>query len=100
MIPNLTPEQAEAQLRDLIADANLQDAQLDAFCARLPTMRTSDLFGYTVDTTALQTALGLEGAKGLAKDDEHVLLVIYAALLAIKEQIDLRFPVIATTKEG
>ena len=91
----LTPEQAEAQLRAIIADANLQDPKLDTFCASLPTMRASDLFSYIADHTALRNAL-IDDDDAAITDIERTKLVLYAAVLAIKDQIDRRFPVPAT----
>lgn len=106
MIP--TPEQAEAQLRAIIEEADLQDERLDTFRASLPTMRASDLFGYITDRRALETILGVLDPTGrstrqnsdtvsenshLAQSRHRRQLVIYAALFAVKDQIDLRFPI-------
>lgn len=97
MTLKLTPEEAETKMRALIAEANIQDELLDTFIARIPTLRTSDLFGYIADHVALTTALGiLEDGELIDDDLERAKLVSYAAVLALKDEIDRRFPVPTT----
>jgi len=110
MTPGLTSEEAEAQLRVLIANADIQDEKLDQLREQLPKMRTSDLFCYLTDHRALLTRLGIlhdevlvlsdiEGVAGVLvvaaaqAGVEHAQIVTYAASLAIKDEIDRRFPI-------
>lgn len=88
--PDPTPEEAERQIRTILADADLRDDKLDAFVARVPTMRTSDLFSYLADPAPLTTALGL-----MRNEDDlaRLKLIGIAAVFAIKDEIDRRFPI-------
>lgn len=91
---DLTSDEAEAQVRALLATADIRDAKLDTFVMRLPTLRTSDLFGYLADHVALTTALGIlwDGIQVEGNFDRQR-LISYAAVLAIKDEIDRRFPI-------
>ncbi len=90
------PTEAERELRQIVADADLQDERLDAFRARLPAMRTSDLIFYPSDNVALAIVLGL-GEPTYRHDAERTKLIAYAAIFAIKDEIDRRLPI---PKEG
>jgi hypothetical protein len=88
----LSSEEAEKQLRALIATTGgIHDAKLDAFKARLPKMRMSDLIGYYIDPETLARELGLKVGVKL-EDPVHAGRVSIAAVLAIKDEIDRRFP--------
>lgn len=94
MTPDLTSEEAEAQLRALIANADIQDEKLDELREQLPKMPTSGLFCYVIDQKALMTRLGILSDVELVSDDvEHSQIVTFAAVLAIKDEIDRRFPI-------
>lgn len=79
-------EEAERQLRAVVAD--IHDPVLDAFLARIPTMKTSDLIGFMADASALAKNLCM--AMHPAEDALHIGL---AAIFAIKDEIDRRFPI-------
>lgn len=89
--------EAEKQLRLLIAEKNLRDPSLVAFLSHLPTMRMSDLVGYLVDPEALAKALELRLHKRVVNDAEEAHLIAFAAIFAIKDEIDRRFPLQART---
>lgn len=94
MTPDLTSKEAEAKLRAVIADADLQDEKLNELRKQLPKMRTSDLFCYVADAWSLLTRLGITKDGALVSADvEHAQIVTYAASLAIKDEIDRRFPI-------
>jgi hypothetical protein len=88
----LSSEEAEKQLRALIATTGgIHDAKLDAFRARLPKMRMSDLIGYYIDPKTLMREIGVK-IDDARYDPVHAGRVGIAAGLAIKDEIDRRFP--------
>lgn len=89
-----TSREAEAKIRAIIADADLKNEKLTAFREELPAMRMSDLIGYMTDPKALLAALGIVQDDTLVQNDvEYARIVSIAAIMALKDEIDQRFPI-------
>ena len=93
VVDPLVSEEAEGRLHDLLASElmHFEHPQLDHFIKLVPTLRMSDLVACLSDQQALMLWIG--GAPGdvlTAEEKEHLR---YAALLAIKAEIDRRFPI-------
>jgi hypothetical protein len=90
----MTPEEkAETKMRERVTEASIQNETLTAFLARIPKLRTSDLFEYIADHdySTLTTTLGLVNNEELTEDDLR--LLISTAVFAVKDEINRRFPI-------
>jgi hypothetical protein len=95
----LTPEkEAETKMRALVAEARVRDEKHTAFLSRVPKLRTSDLFEYLADPdyNTLTTTLGLMDNEELTADE--LTLVLFAAVFAVKDEINRRFPIPTSEK--
>jgi hypothetical protein len=91
--PIIPEQEAGDRLRDLLATElmHFEHPQLDRFLTLVPTMRMSDLVAYLSDLDVLLLWIG--GAPGNVLTDVEKEYLRYAGYLAIKAEIDRRFPV-------
>jgi hypothetical protein len=93
VVDPMVSEEAEGRLRDLLASElmHFEHPQLDRFITLVQTLRMSDLIACLTDQQALMLWIG--GAPGDVLTREQKEYLRYAAVLAIKAEIDRRFPI-------
>jgi hypothetical protein len=93
VIDPVVSEEAEGRLRELLASElmHFKHPHLDRFLTLVPTLRMSDLIACLTDQQALMLWIG--GAPGDVLTAEQKEYLRYAAVLAIKAEIDRRFPI-------